>query len=85
MVDQCKYMVTCKLLEVNGLPTFSSDGKDDRSALILAIPRQRSFELSRNIGQTPKRSVPAASAGPLYSLLSTLLSTLVAAQGFSHF
>jgi hypothetical protein len=74
MVDQCKYIVTFKLLEVKGLPSFSSDGKDDRYALIIAIPRQRSFELSRNIGKTLKSSVPVLSAGPLYFLLSTLLA-----------
>ena len=73
MVDQCKYMVTCKLLEVKGLPSFSSDGKDDRYALIIAIPRQRSFELSKNIGKTLKSSVPVLSAAkPWFS------------QGFSH-
>ena len=35
----------------------------------------------KNIGETSKSSVPALSAGPLYSLLSTLLTAL----GFSHF
>jgi len=44
-------MVTCKLLEVKGLPSFSSDGKDDRYALIIAIP-----------GKTLKSSVPVLSA-----------------------
>jgi hypothetical protein len=74
MVDQCKYMIICKLLKVKGLPSFSSDGKDDRDALIIAIPRQRSFELSRNIGKTSKSSSPVLSAAkPWFS------------QGFSHF
>jgi hypothetical protein len=39
------------------------------------------LELFKNTGKTPKSSVPVLSAGPLYFLLSTLL----AAVGFSHF
>ena len=36
---------------------------------------------SQNVGKTSKSSVPVLSARPLYSLLSTLLAAL----GFSHF
>ena len=39
------------------------------------------FELLKSIGKTAKSSVPVLSAGPLYFLLSTLLAAL----GFSHF
>ncbi len=39
------------------------------------------LELRKNIGKKSKSSVPVLSAGPLYFLLSTLLAAL----GFSHF
>ena len=39
------------------------------------------FELFKNIGKTLISSVPVLSVGPLYFLLSTLLAAL----GFSHF
>ena len=39
------------------------------------------FELFKNIGETSISSVPVLSVGPLYFLLSTLLAAL----GFSHF
>jgi hypothetical protein len=42
---------------------------------------QAPFELFKNIGKTSKSSVPVLSEGLLYSLLSTLLAAL----GFSHF
>ncbi len=55
MVDQCKYMIAFKLPEVKELPSFYIDGRDDRRpAWLIAIPRQRPFELSKNIGKTSK-------------------------------
>ncbi|MBM4005865.1 MAG: hypothetical protein FJ295_21700 [Planctomycetes bacterium] len=61
MVDQCKYMIAFKLPEVKELPSFSMDGRDDRrSALIIAIPRQRPFELSKSIGKLSKSARPGA-------------------------
>jgi lipopolysaccharide export LptBFGC system permease protein LptF len=39
------------------------------------------FELLKSIGKTAKSSVPVLSAGLLYFVLSTLLAAL----GFSHF
>jgi hypothetical protein len=78
-------MIALEIPEVNGLPTFSSDDCEDyRCAQLSAIPLRLPFELSKNTGKTHKSSVPVLSAGPLYFLLSTLLTTLLAAQGFLH-
>jgi hypothetical protein len=75
-------MIAFKLSEVKELPLFSIDGREDRrSALLIAIPRHRPFELSKNIGKTSKSRFLSSpqDCSTLYFPLSWLLLR------FSHF